>query len=1180
MTQPVGGAIPCGSSFTLSVTATGLPPLAYQWWLNLAPLADATNSSFSLIGSAATAGDYTVVVSNTDGSVTSTVATVTIVDTNPPVIVCSTSITIECAGPPGTAVSFVTTATDTCDTNVALDCFPPSGALFPLGVTTVVCVATDDNGNTNTCMFTVRVQDTTPPQITCPANINAAEFPRDGGSAVVTFAAPVSSDICDNSLTVACVPPSGTNFPVGYTSVTCEARDDTGNSNSCAFVIRVIPYRLRVTTTADAGTGSFRQALLDANDGPGENLIEFQLPGTGPFVLSPSSPLPVVTSPVILDGWSQPGFSGVPMIEMNGAGAPGADGLVIHSPSNVVRGLAIHSFASAIRLESGGSSVIQGNYLGTDATGTNAPGNEVNGLFIGSAGNVVRGNVLSGNHGAGLQLAGVDTVSNRVQGNIIGLTANGRFALGNLQHGILINSNASRNVIGGISAGVTNVIAFNGGNGVALNSDAGPGNTLQGNSIVNNGLLGIDLGADGPTLNDAGDGDAGPNGLQNFPILGDARSVDGVTTIDGSLDSVSDSEYRLDFYLNDAADPSGFGEGAVHIGSTVVTVANGGSQDFSVSFPLTATFVQFITATTTDPAGSTSEFSPSVRVRTPPVLDTQPAGTNAQFGQPVTLCVGASGTPPLAYQWRLNGQNIPGATDPCYTISAADTTNGGAYSVVVVNVLGAKQTTQAPLTLPLTIVPLGDNFVDRVLIEGTNGLIIWRNRAASREPDEPLHAGKPGGKSVWYKWIAPMTGVATVGTRGSTFDTLLAVYEGTVLSNLQAVAFDEDRGGFFTSGVRFNAIKDREYEIAIDGFGGAGGEFVFGWSHEDSIKMLPVIRIQPQSQTVAPGGTALFSVEALRFCGQGHPGCPDPMHFPDEELPLLTYQWTFNGVPIPDAVLASLTLSNVQPENLGTYTVQISTRYRTVESVEVSLQINETEQQVQPVQAMDKFLDAALAPVQLRLGTPGGGLFARPDGEFHPASIARGYTGTQVFNTTGSTTEGGEEPICGVLGGASEWITFVAEEPGRLYLNTDGSSYDTVMAIFRRNPTNSALLQELACDNNGGLDRRDSATNVLVQAGQTNFIVVDGVNGASGTLRLNYNLVTSSRLSSLGFTPQRAHVLRVSTHPGARFSIQTSTTLTNWTTIHTTNTPSSLFEFIDNGSIREPRRFYRALMLP
>jgi len=292
----------------------------------------------------------------------------------------------------------------------------------------------------------------------------------------------------------------------------------------------------------------------------------------------------------------------------------------------------------------------------------------------------------------------------------------------------------------------------------------------------------------------------------------------------------------------------------------------------------------------------------------------------------------------------------------------------------------------------------------------------------------------------------------------------------------------------------------------------------------------------------------------------------------------LTYQWFLNKQPLPGATNATLTIANVSEAVLGRYSVRVTDGPASADSLSANLQINFTGQFVEPVQTADKFLDAALAPVQLRLGNVGGTLGG--DGGFVPASIALGYTGTQVFNTSGSTTEGGEEPICGVLGGASEWITFVAEESGRLYLNTDGSSYDTVMAIFRRNPTNSALLQELACDNNGGFDRRDSSTNVLVQAGQTNFIVVDGVNGASGTLRLNFSLVTPSRLRSMGFTPQRAHILQLSTHSGARFSIQCSTNLVNWSTLLTTNAPLSLYEFIDNASTREPRRFYRALMLP
>src|SRR5262249_37821944 len=158
---------------------------------------------------------------------------------------------------------------------------------FPRGVTTVGCMATDASSNTSPCSFTVTVQDTIPPTISCPANIIAAEFPHDGGTAAVAFAAPATADICDSSLTVQCVPPSGSIFPSGFTTVTCTATDDSGNTNACSFSVRVIPYRLIVVTSpADSGPGSLRQALLDANDAPGENRIEFSLGGPGPHTIA------------------------------------------------------------------------------------------------------------------------------------------------------------------------------------------------------------------------------------------------------------------------------------------------------------------------------------------------------------------------------------------------------------------------------------------------------------------------------------------------------------------------------------------------------------------------------------------------------------------------------------------------------------------------------------------------------------------------------------------------------------------------------------------------------------------------------------------------------------------------------------------------------------------------------
>src|SRR5439155_10343914 len=238
---------------------------------------------------------------------------------------------------------------------------------------------------------------------------------------------------------------------------------------------------------------------------------------------------------------------------------------------------------------------------------------------------------------------------------------------------------------------------------------------------------------------------------------------------------VGSAFYRLEFFLNDAASPSGFGEGQIFLGATNILIPATGSQTFSASFPVTASFLQFITATATDPAGNSSEFSQALQVRTLPVLQAQPISTKVQPGGSVTLCATATGTPPFTWQWRLNGANIPGAGDRCYTIENAQLANGGDYTVVVWNGLGAMTTIPAALSLPLPELDASDDFGDRVTLPGNSGTVSGSNRRATDEEGEPLHAGKPGGKSVWYSWVAPATGIATIGTSGSTFDTLLAV---------------------------------------------------------------------------------------------------------------------------------------------------------------------------------------------------------------------------------------------------------------------------------------------------------------------------------------------------------------------------------------------------------------------
>ena len=114
-------------------------------------------------------------------------------------------------------------------------CSPPSGSTFPKGETTVTCTASDSFGNTSEpCSFTVTVNDTVPPMITCPTITSVT--PAPGGSSIVTFTQPAASDNCPG-VTASCDPPSGSTFPSGCSTVTCTAMDTSGNTSNCTFEV-------------------------------------------------------------------------------------------------------------------------------------------------------------------------------------------------------------------------------------------------------------------------------------------------------------------------------------------------------------------------------------------------------------------------------------------------------------------------------------------------------------------------------------------------------------------------------------------------------------------------------------------------------------------------------------------------------------------------------------------------------------------------------------------------------------------------------------------------------------------------------------------------------------------------------------------------------------------------------
>jgi CSLREA domain-containing protein len=265
---------------------------------------------------------------------------------------------------------------------------------------------------------------------------------------------------------------------------------------------------------------------------------------------------------------------------------------------------------------------VQGNRIGTNSSGTAAIPNTVSGVLIenGASGNTVggsssgQGNVISGNAGQGILIHGAS--GNTVQGNDIGTAADGTTALANGGNGVQIGAfvqsgdkvtvdGADNTRVGGTTDTAANVIAHNGGAGIAVLG--GTGNNLSRNSITANGGLGIDLQDDtgpGVTPNDAGDGDAGPNNLQNFPVIRSATT----SSISGTLNSTASTQFTIDLFSNSACDSSGNGEGAQYLATTATTTNGSGNGTFNV-VPTGLAPGAIVTAIATDPSGNTSEFS-------------------------------------------------------------------------------------------------------------------------------------------------------------------------------------------------------------------------------------------------------------------------------------------------------------------------------------------------------------------------------------------------------------------------------------------------------------------------------------------------------------------------------------------------------------------------------------------
>ncbi|AGA30390.1 beta strand repeat-containing protein [Singulisphaera acidiphila] len=305
--------------------------------------------------------------------------------------------------------------------------------------------------------------------------------------------------------------------------VTVMIRDPQGVLTTVKTTATVLSNDI-VTTDADSGPGSLRAVIEDVNADQIPTTIIFRIPGAGPHRITLLSPLPVIAYSVFIDGSSQPGFQGEPLIEIDGSRAgAGANGLTLAGGNSTVQSLVINGFAGiGLLLEGIGGNRVVGNRIGTDLSGTQAVGNgngiQIQNIDLNTIGGLTPAerNIISGNRNIGINLVGSSTMFNRVWGNYIGTDVTGTASVPNFQGVVILG--AARNLIGGDAPGMGNLISGNASVGIQIFNDAtvfngqpmfnppgiASGNVIQGNFIGTNAQGTDRLGnAQGIFINDA-----------------------------------------------------------------------------------------------------------------------------------------------------------------------------------------------------------------------------------------------------------------------------------------------------------------------------------------------------------------------------------------------------------------------------------------------------------------------------------------------------------------------------------------------------------------------------------------------------------------------------------------------------------------------------------------------------
>lgn len=335
--------------------------------------------------------------------------------------------------------------------------------------------------------------------------------------------------------------------------------------------------------------------------------------------------------------------------------------------------------------------------------------------------------------------------------------------------------------------------------------------------------------------------------------------------------------------------------------------------------------------------------------------------------------------------------------------------------------------------------PANDYFTNATSLDfiGTPGTNYDSNVGASRETGEPLIATNIGGASVWYTWTAPSNGVVTFDTIGSDFDTLLGVYVGNNVTNLNLVADDNDSGGGGASQVTFNAPAGMKFYIAVDGAAGATGNIELNWSMAAPSGTPPNDNLANAIVLNGNSGTVLgYNIGAT-------PEAVDPTNIVGGAS--IWYQWTAQNSGVLtiktagssfDTLLAvlsgtnapfQLVAANDDIQAIGSSLVSIVVTAGTTYNIDI---------------------DGYKAVMGFSALTWDFEPFPDNDNFANAASLPSAVWGTVSGNNVGASFEPNEPTHAGFAANHSVWYKWLAPQDGEVQMDTIGSTFDTLLAVY------------------------------------------------------------------------------------------------------------------------------------